>query len=64
MSSTPAAQLALLRITYSAWRIEQAADLLVARECYGSRVLRSTSAAGLENQLQRIDYLVHDGSEP
>jgi hypothetical protein len=62
-SRTPAAELAGVQVTYSGWCTERRGDLFTARERNGTRVLRAATIAGLENQLIRIDWLMHTGRQ-
>ena len=63
MSGTPAAELARVQVTYSGWRTERRGDLYTATERDGGRVIRDATIAGLENQLIRIDWLMHTGRQ-
>ena len=60
MSNTPAAALARMKIQYPAWRIERQADLLIATERNGKRVIRATNIGEFESQLAKAGLALRE----
>ena len=64
MSTTPAAHLARLKVTYQGWQLSRTADGFAAAERGTGRTITADTVAELENQLAQFWDVLLDRSLP